>query len=315
MREKFVNAVKRLIPVPIKNVLKGVLIGLRARLSGTQSSEDYWTQCNVTRHHNFDSAEESFAYLDWRNRQYLGYIDLMPVAGHDDKVILDYGCGPGHDIVGFAHFSRPARLIAMDVALPSLGEARQRMGLHGYDAEYVHISENTGRLPLEDDSIDLIHSSGVLHHTPDPKRILREFARVLRPDGSAQIMVYNYDSIFVHLYAAYQKMIVEGAYRGLTLRQVFSKLTDGESCPISECYTPAEFATTAESAGFKCALKGCAISVFEMRLLPSRFDAVADRRLPAESRAFLYDLTFDDKGRPLHGGAVAGVDACYRLTR
>lgn len=307
------NAVKRLIPAPIKNVLRRLLAWLRAGRRDMQSSEAYWTRCNVTRHHKFKSVQESLAYLDWRNRQYLGYIELMPVAGHNGKVVLDYGCGPGHDTVGFAQFSRPARLIAMDVSLPSLDEARQRLALHGFNAEYLHISENAERLPLEDDSIDLIHCSGVLHHIADPKRILREFARVLRPEGSAQIMVYNYDSIFMHLYTAYQKMIVERAYGGLTLRQAFAKLTDGEECPVSACYKPTEFIAMTESAGFKCELTGCAISMLEMRLLPLRFEAISNHRLPPETCAFLYDLAFDEKNRPLYGGQVAGVDACYRL--
>src|SRR5215469_439221 len=111
---------------------------------------EHGTQVNVTNRTRFTSAEESLDYFEWRNLLYSGYIESMPVAGHDGKAILDYGCGPGHDVVGFAHFSNPARLIGMDVSTSSLAEARARVALHNHKVEFVRISENDTRLPLED---------------------------------------------------------------------------------------------------------------------------------------------------------------------
>jgi hypothetical protein len=35
--------------------------------------------------------------------------------------------------------------------------------------------------------------------------------------------------------------------------------------------------------------------------------------LPSESRKFLYELTFNERGIPLYRGEVAGVDACFKL--
>ena len=67
---------------------------------------DYWTRYNVTSHERFASAANSLAYLRWRNDQYFGYSELMPVDRQDGKVILDFGCGPGHDLVGFATLCR-----------------------------------------------------------------------------------------------------------------------------------------------------------------------------------------------------------------
>jgi hypothetical protein len=86
-----------------------------------ETSEEYWTRVNVTDHKRFASAEESLDYFEWRNLLNSGYIESMPVAGHDGKAILDYVCGPGHDVVGFAHFSNLARVIAMDVSLAERG--------------------------------------------------------------------------------------------------------------------------------------------------------------------------------------------------
>src|SRR5262249_40539602 len=158
---------------------------------------DYWTRYNVTLNHQFASAEESLAYLRWRNDQYFGYSELMPVSGHDGRVVLDFGCGPGHDLVGFATASRPARLIGIDISRTSREEARARLALHGADCDLV-LLEADAELPFETASIDYIHSSGVLHHLADPLAALREFHRVLRPEGVARVMVYNYDSVWLH---------------------------------------------------------------------------------------------------------------------
>ena len=67
--------------------------------------------------------------------------------------------------------------------------------------------------------------------------------------------------------------------------------------------------------GFSGHFNGAAISILEMKLLPKRFDAMSDRRLPKEHRDFLADLTFDERGIPLYQGSVAGIDACYRFTK
>src|SRR5262249_9418443 len=159
---------------------------------------DYWTRYNVTLNHQFASAEESLAYLRWRNDQYFGYIELMPVTGQDGKVVLDFGCGPGHDLVGFATMSRSARLIGADVSPTSLAEARARLALHHAGCHFVELPGSI-ELPFDTASIDYVHSSGVLHHLPDTLATLRELRRILRPDGAARIMVYNYDSVWMHL--------------------------------------------------------------------------------------------------------------------
>jgi SAM-dependent methyltransferase len=154
--------------------MRALLRRIRERLRApwfSGASQDYWTKVNVTGHRGFASAEDSLDYFHWRNAQYHDYIRLMPVRGADGKTVLDYGCGPGNDLVGFGRFSKPARLIGMDVAPTSLDEARRRLALHGIDAEFVLIREDDARLPLEDGSVDVVHSSGVLHHTPDPLRM------------------------------------------------------------------------------------------------------------------------------------------------
>ena len=274
---------------------------------------DYWTHYNVTLHREFGSAEESLAYLHWRNDQYFGYGELMPVSGQDGRVVLDFGCGPGHDLVGFATASKPKRLIGVDVSPSSLAEARARLGLHRADCELIHLDAGAADLPLATASVDYVHSSGVLHHVPDPLGWLREFRRVLRPGGEARVMVYNHDSVWMHLFVAYMKRLIEKAFIHLTLEQAFARTTDGEDCPIADVYRPAEFVALAAQAGFDAGFSGAAVSIHEAKILPYRFDAIQDRRTPEPSRRFLLELTIDRHGFPRYRGHRAGIDGCFLL--
>lgn len=279
-----------------------------------ESPEEYWTRINVTDHYEFKDQQDSLDYFHWRNMLYSNYIENMPVSGFDNLDILDYGCGPGHDLVGFAYYSKPRRLVGVDVSTTSLSEAKTRLELHSDDVEFIQIDEKTQTLPLEDSSFDLIHSSGVLHHVPDALRILQEFRRIVRPTGKCQIMVYNRDSIFFHLGISHQRILVEKQFSGLSLEEAFQRSTDGPDCPISRCYRPKEFIALGEQAGFDSQLRGVGVTPWEMQLLPSRFDAMAARELAHESRKFLYDLSFDEKLRPIYNGHVAGLDGCFELT-
>jgi ubiquinone/menaquinone biosynthesis C-methylase UbiE len=276
---------------------------------------DYWTGHNVTNHHRFSSVEDSLEFLSWRNDQYLGFPEIMPVNDQAGRRVLDFGCGPGHDLVGLGLQSPGAVLTGTDLSSSSLDEAKARCDLHGLDVRLIQLSPQEKPLPFADGEFDTVLSSGVLHHTPDERRILREFHRVLAPAGRVRIMVYNYDSIWTHLYVAFVKMISEGLFGDLPIREAFARTTDGEACPIARCYTDAEFSEICRDAGFRVDSVGSYISVWEMNLLPQRFPAVQDRRLRAESRQFLTQLRFNDRGMPLWQGKVAGVGLCLELTK
>ncbi|HEX2544593.1 MAG TPA: class I SAM-dependent methyltransferase [Ramlibacter sp.] len=277
---------------------------------------DYWTDHNVTLHKTFASREESLEYFHWRCDQYPGYLDLMPVSGVDGLEVLDYGCGPGHDLVGFVEYSRPKRVAGVDVSRSSLSEARARLGHHGgSDVQLVLSKPGETVLPFENASFDYVHSSGVLHHVPDLQASLAEIRRVLRPTGRARVMVYNYDSLWTHLYVPYTMQLRDRRLPAhLSIREAFTKSTDGPDCPIANCYTPQEFADEARKAGFGCRTVGAAVSLHELQQLQLyRLEACMDQRLAREHREFLLNLTFDQRGTPLANGLPAGVDLVLEL--
>jgi SAM-dependent methyltransferase len=279
----------------------------------------YWTQRTVTAK-RFTRPRASERFLEWRFDQYPLFREFSGLWGdHDDEVLLDYGCGPGNDLTGFALYTGARRIIGFDVSPRALELARNRLALHRVGPERVELiegSDSTVAIPLEDASVDFLQSQGVIHHTSDPEGVLRELARVLRPGGRASIMVYNRDSVWFNLYAAYEKMIVEDAVPGADVHEAFRRNTDGPECPISRSYPPEEFAALCRAAGFEVEFVGGYLSTHELTVLERSWArALADDRLADEHRTFLRALTYDFAGRPMYNGHHAGIGGTYRLRK
>ena len=278
------------------------------------SPSEYWTN-HMVAHRNHLTAQESLDFFHWRNSQYPGYVDLMPVTNQDGKTVLDYGCGPGNDLVGFGEFSKPRKLYGVDVSKTALNAARERLALHGIEAQLLQVEESGNEIPIPTNSIDYIHSSGVLHHCKNLDAILKEFRRVLKPDGKISIMVYNYDSIWVHLYVAYVLQIQKKKFTDLPIMEAFRRSTDGEECPISNCYTKEQFTCMMKESSFKGNLKGCYISLWELNLTEVTEKALSHKDLRCEHVDFLKSLIYTDSGIPTYQGNVAGIGGCYSFTK
>jgi SAM-dependent methyltransferase len=100
--------------------------------------------------------------------------------------VLEVGVGLGTDFVRFVRAG--ARATGVDLTEAAVEAVRQRLAFEGLSAE-LRVADAES-LPFTDASFDLVWSYGVLHHTPDTARALREIRRVLRPGGEARVMLY-----------------------------------------------------------------------------------------------------------------------------
>ncbi len=281
--------------------------------------DDYWTGHTVNSA-PFLSARQSARYLEWRFAEYPLFRELSGLYGdHAGQAVLDYGCGPGNDVVGFALHSGARRVVGADVSPSALELARHRLGLHGIGSprvELVRLTDDHVGLPFADEEFDFVSSQGVLHHTSDPVAILRELHRVLRPGGEGTIMVYNRDSVWLHLHVAWELLIRDGRWPGLTAAEAFGRSTDGEDCPIANCYRGPEFVALLEEAGFEARYLGGYLSQWELRAMQESWGfAIADERLAAEHRDFLRGLRYDYQHRPMVGDLHAGIGGTYRIRK
>jgi ubiquinone/menaquinone biosynthesis C-methylase UbiE len=110
--------------------------------------------------------------------------------------VLEIGVGMGADHVEFAR-ARPRSLHGVDLTPRAIEHTRQRLELLGL-ASNLEVAD-AEQLPFPDASFDYVYSWGVLHHSPDTPRAVREVWRVLRPGGVARIMIYHRRSITGYL--------------------------------------------------------------------------------------------------------------------
>ena len=103
------------------------------------------------------------------------------------SVVLDLGCGAGADLLIAAQMTGPAgRVIGVDMtgAMLQRAEASAReMGLASVELHESLIET----LPLDDASVDVVISNGVIDLVPDKDAVFDEIDRVLRPGGRMQL--------------------------------------------------------------------------------------------------------------------------------
>ncbi len=266
--------------------------------------DKYWSNHVVGTKKHFGSKEESTKYAKWRldhtpfHREFMGYDE--PRSG---EIILDYGCGPGNDIVNFISNTEARKIIGMDISQPALNFAKRQIALYNtpIEIELVKITDKQIQLPLQIESIDYVFCSGVLQHTSNPIAILKEFYRVLKKDSMARIMVYNRDSIWFHVYVADEKR--------------FPKTTDGANCPISRAWKPEDFMKICDSVGFRTKfLGGYFASHNENIAMYSRRKPIvmADPRVSEEHKTFIRDVEIRD-GHFWYKNKPCGIGGVYEL--
>jgi ubiquinone/menaquinone biosynthesis C-methylase UbiE len=100
------------------------------------------------------------------------------------QVVLDHACGAGTDLLLAARRVAPnGRAIGVDMT-PGMRECAARAAEQAGLGEVIDIRAGVyEELPVEDASVDVVISNGVVNLAPDKSRVFREIARVLKPGG------------------------------------------------------------------------------------------------------------------------------------
>lgn len=109
----------------------------------------------------------------------------------EPRVVLDLGCGTGYCIKPLERRFRKARVLALDLALPMLRQAKSKQG---WRHRQQLVTGDAHALPLEDQSVDLVFS-GLTIQWCDPDRVFGEIARVLAPGGLLMFSSFGPDTL------------------------------------------------------------------------------------------------------------------------
>ena len=180
-------------------------------------SPEYFAYYDALREQN-ESVEFSEALHEYRH-----------FAG---KRVLDVGSGNGYVLSRYA--AAGARTCGVDLTRTAVDLCRRRFELANLAGEFV--VGNAERLPFPDGAFDCVCSMGVLHHTPDTARAIREVRRVLRPGGHVVLMFYHRNSLQYRL-----KFPLLRWLKGKPVQQSVNEV-DGVGNPKGDVYSRAELA-------------------------------------------------------------------------
>lgn len=171
-------------------------------------------------------------------------VDFANFQAWRGKHVLEIGVGLGADHQRFVEAG--AVTTGIDLTPRAVEMTRRRLDAFGLASD-LRVAD-AEQLPTPADEFELVYSWGVIHHSPDTPGVVRQIRRVLKPGGTARIMIYSKWSLI-----------------GFMLWTRYALLRLRPLTPLSEVY-----ANHLESPGTK------AYSVAEARAL---FAAFADVRI------------------------------------
>jgi len=182
----------------------------------------------------------------------LSYWDFENQVG---KNVLDIGCGPGWLTVKYATVG--AHVHAVDLTAAAIKMARSALEIKGLSASLQLGSAES--LPFRDNSFDLVVSSGVLHHTPNPSMGFAEAFRVARPGATGLITLYRLGILHRQFVFPFVRLVMRiagvrhpGADLAKTASTVeeFVRQYDGANNPVGIGKTERDWETDLTSAGW-----------------------------------------------------------------
>ncbi|HEX3104190.1 MAG TPA: class I SAM-dependent methyltransferase [Terriglobales bacterium] len=163
--------------------------------------------------------------------------------------VLEIGVGMGADYEQW--LKAGAFASGVDLSPVSLERTRRRCKLAGL-APDLHLAD-AENLPFAENSFDVVYSYGVMHHSPDTRKCLRESWRVLKPGGEARIMLYHHVSLTgIMLWlrfglwhrqsirqCVYEKLESPGT-KTFTRSEVLELMRDFENVSIGQVFSPGD---------------------------------------------------------------------------
>lgn len=132
---------------------------------------------------------EENPYPRWRHLEIPQLQEAQKAKGRDRNILVA-GCGTGFEPLTLAAHYPEARVLGVDLSVPSLAYGMQKaeeFGIRNVEFLQADILDLDGL----DRQFDMITSVGVLHHMEDPVVGWRKLLGCLKPDGFMKIALYS----------------------------------------------------------------------------------------------------------------------------
>lgn len=127
--------------------------------------------------------ERNFRATEEENRQAI----LCAAVPRPGGLLVDLGCGDGAFTTRVAQRVGPQRTVGIEY-VDAIADGARAAGVE------VVVADLRERLPLDDASVDAVHSNQVIEHLPGTDHFMAEIRRVLKPDGYAIVSTNNLSS-------------------------------------------------------------------------------------------------------------------------
>ena len=159
-------------------------------MATTAEVREYWDRhihdLEITRHPV--GSRGFFDDLDQYHFEKLHHLlQLVDFDGYRGRSVLEVGCGAGIDLARFAKGG--ADVTGVDLAPSAIDLARANFSQQGLQGRF-EVADGE-HLPFPDNTFDLVYAHGVVQYTANPRQLVDECRRVVKPGGRAVFQVYN----------------------------------------------------------------------------------------------------------------------------
>ena len=160
--------------------------------SNLQEVTDYWNRrpCNIRHSTKEVGTREYFDEVEARKYMVEPHIPKFADFGAwRGKRVLEVGCGIGTDAINFIRAG--ADYTGIDLSEESVEITKKRLSVFGLKGDVFQA--NAEELDVSQ-KYDLIYSFGVIHHSPNPRKIIESVHKVANAGAHLKMMLYAKNS-------------------------------------------------------------------------------------------------------------------------
>lgn len=114
-----------------------------------------------------------------------GWLEVKAIfnAGISSGLALEVGPGPGYLGLEWLKRTEGTSLKGLDISPGMIEVATRNAKEYHLENRVEYVESNARKMPFEDNTFDGVFTNGSLHEWSEPKKVLSEICRVLKPKG------------------------------------------------------------------------------------------------------------------------------------